>query len=637
MTMKPFEIQSPALSINGVLIDTSAQGKLVIPGVTRAGTSVAIEVEDTGDQSVGWQDVPVVIDGYTYELYITGNAPGIAGFTAATYVVEEIDDEGHIDNISVVSGGANYSGDAVTYSQIMYAAPNGTPINNSTNDGSTWVQIPFKVRCGAGEIESEFGNGGGNVDTGDFNFDGATMSVLPYAMYIAAGSTDVEFLGYIDNGLGGASGATLHVTSIVKGTITNGMTIYGDELPEEGWTLNFGGVIGDQGSGGVGNYYLPGANYLTEEITFTGEGSKDAQVWTFDGSGKLTLPNGGDIVDGSGNSVLGGGGGGSSTLSGLTDVSLDGPTDGQVLMWVNGQQRWENMDLPSGGVVNQLTNGSFAAVLESDGNLTIPGNINAVSSGFSFTANIASVTSEGTNVYVNLTDPVFEGPIGSEVTITGVVGTTQINGTWYYMATDPGQFMLFTDNTYSTPIDGSGWGEYESGGLAVDSAVQNDLAFNVGPKTWQLNQFGDLTLPSAGRIIAQVDNEGVYSVTTTPDGIDFVWSGQDIFSINKGPGGGSINAETGKSLWVTTNGGQRNWEFTTTGNIRFPDGSQQSTAYIKQNINLDGGGATVQYDADIAFVDGGFSSTRHGVVDPTFDGGNTLTESNQLNLDGGGA
>ena len=40
MTMKPFEIQSPTLSINGVKIDTSAQGKLVVPGVTRAASKI---------------------------------------------------------------------------------------------------------------------------------------------------------------------------------------------------------------------------------------------------------------------------------------------------------------------------------------------------------------------------------------------------------------------------------------------------------------------------------------------------------------------------------------------------------------------------------------------------------------------
>ncbi len=156
--MKPFEIQSPALSINGVLIDTSAQGKLVIPGVTRAGTSVAIEVDDTDDQTTEWTGTPVVIDGYTYYTAIQGNSP-INGWTAATYEVDEIDDDGFIDEINVVTGGAGYTGEAVTYSQTMYAAPENTLIDPSTiND---WVEIPFKVRCGAGEIESELGGSGG--------------------------------------------------------------------------------------------------------------------------------------------------------------------------------------------------------------------------------------------------------------------------------------------------------------------------------------------------------------------------------------------------------------------------------------------------------------------------------------------
>ena len=83
MTMKPFEIQSPTLSINGVKIDTSAQGKLVLPGVTKAGTSVAIEVEDTGDQTQTWIGTPQVIDGYTYEVNYNGYNQQIVGWSSA--------------------------------------------------------------------------------------------------------------------------------------------------------------------------------------------------------------------------------------------------------------------------------------------------------------------------------------------------------------------------------------------------------------------------------------------------------------------------------------------------------------------------------------------------------------------------
>jgi hypothetical protein len=82
---------------------------------------------------------------------------------------------------------------------------------------------------------------------------------------------------------------------------------------------------------------------------------------------------------------------------------------------------------------------------------------------------------------------------------------------------------------------------------------------------------------------------------------------------------------------------QYNWIFGGDGKVQFPDGTKQTTAYVQQAINLDGGGAGVKYDAQYAYVDGGFSSTRFGTLSTVYDGGNTLTESNQTTLDGGGA
>lgn len=61
------------------------------------------------------------------------------------------------------------------------------------------------------------------------------------------------------------------------------------------------------------------------------------------------------------------------------------------------------------------------------------------------------------------------------------------------------------------------------------------------------------------------------------------------------------------------------------------------TASIIQLTNMDGGAAAASYDVGIAYVDGGFSSTRYALADPTFSGGNRLTETNQYTLDGGGA
>ena len=84
-------------------------------------------------------------------------------------------------------------------------------------------------------------------------------------------------------------------------------------------------------------------------------------------------------------------------------------------------------------------------------------------------------------------------------------------------------------------------------------------------------------------------------------------------------------------------GVQHNFIFGGDGKMQFPDGTKQETAYVPRNANLDGGGASVHYEIDTAFVDGGFSSSRHGYADPMFDGGTVGTENNLYNLDGGRA
>jgi len=145
----------------------------------------------------------------------------------------------------------------------------------------------------------------GIISQGEGIFEGVKTPSVSYGSDIDLNITGVEFVGYIDDGFGGSPGSTLHVTSITSGTITDGMTIYGAGLPAEGWTLTFGTVMAPQGSGGTGNYYLSGANLLIASQTFNGPPSKS---WSFQSDGKLTLPEGGDIVNSSGTSILGGGG-----------------------------------------------------------------------------------------------------------------------------------------------------------------------------------------------------------------------------------------------------------------------------------------------------------------------------------------
>ena len=77
------------------------------------------------------------------------------------------------------------------------------------------------------------------------------------------------------------------------------------------------------------------------------------------------------------------------------------------------------------------------------------------------------------------------------------------------------------------------------------------------------------------------------------------------------------------------------WAFQNNDGLRFPDGSVQYGAYVETETALDGGFASTVFNIvpRPLVADGGGSSTRFGVNDPTYDG----TYGNNYVLDGGGA
>lgn len=117
------------------------------------------------------------------------------------------------------------------------------------------------------------------------------------------------------------------------------------------------------------------------------------RTWSFQANGDLKLPTGGDIVDATGTSVLGGGGSGPSTYIDNGDSQVNIPTsNGPVLINVNDEKEWQfladgSLMFPDGtvqttayvtgqqyGYINQFVHSSTdnvdmeAVAVDSDGN-----------------------------------------------------------------------------------------------------------------------------------------------------------------------------------------------------------------------------------------------------------------------------
>ena len=155
--MKPFEIQGAELVLGGVQLQAGNTG-VVIPGVTRATSYRVEEVRDTADQdrTFAVDSEVVVVDGVLYNAIVNQTTEEIyADFTATT------DDEGYIDEIEV-NGRGTYTAEEAAYASsvdmfVYIGAGNASDRPLIPED---WVQIPFRPKMRAGEIEREGGGGG---------------------------------------------------------------------------------------------------------------------------------------------------------------------------------------------------------------------------------------------------------------------------------------------------------------------------------------------------------------------------------------------------------------------------------------------------------------------------------------------
>jgi hypothetical protein len=244
-----------------------------------------------------------------------------------------------------------------------------------------------------------------------------------------------------------------------------------------------------------------------------------------------------------------------------------------------------NYAAPVNIVTNQDAN-TKAWIFDGDGNLTLPGNLRLQSGNIltdnidlPFNSAITGITTGNLTVIVTIADGLFEGPFEGEVTISNVTGTTEANGTWGYEATDFDTFQLYTDTTFSTPVDGTTWTAYVSGGNAVGVGTYADLTIQGGnvsissnDQTWVFGNNGSLTVP--GTITSPTD-ETLILVTAGSNG--------NSSSI-------SIDGEFGRTLLRTYDGTTLNtWEFDIDGNLTLPNNTS-SINYA--NGSPYGGGAS---------------------------------------------
>jgi hypothetical protein len=359
MAIKPFAIQGADLTLGGVNLQAGTDG-VVIPGITQATNYIVEEVNDTNiDQNVQFVQLSIVVDAATY------NALSTSASTAAyaSYTVE-IDDDFYIDNIEVSSPGSytqqekttNETTDMWAYTGLV--DPFTTPF-----DEADWLQVPFRPKMRAGEIENVGGGGGNGNELVAPNEDAVATLDNNGKLQVAAGNNNVSIEAYSDSGDGYSTAIT--PDGIVG--VWNGLDTWSTGAGPSGFSL-----IGE----------------ADKSFAVMLSANDQSKQWTFNTDGSITFPD--NTVQ---TTAYTGQSGGGSSASGYIYIMAN--VDGNIVTSTDGIT-WGS-PTPSG--MNSISrvavhNGVIVYIASGDGDG--PGNI-----GLYYSTTIGTVElCTGTDIYV---------------------------------------------------------------------------------------------------------------------------------------------------------------------------------------------------------------------------------------------
>lgn len=398
MANKAFEIQNSTLRLGGVDLQ-AGNTSIVIPGVTQAATYRVDEVNETSgtnpDIFGNTIENITVIDYFRY-LYISGSVSANLNLLAE-YSVNEIDD-GKIEEINVDTKGTFTVGESsIIESNNMWATTALDPFTIFNSE--EWIQIPFRPKMRAGEVENIGGGSGGVVERsiefpqGEEGDTSGTLALIPNGNLFICTTT---WSDYSDYG-GEYSGLETFGEFLPSqtGSVSNVATILLADLPEQllyilqnieavpgDWSIamedeEFGGEytctdVAFDVNGNVGFYWpyrngtdpngIPAGSGFT--VSYNGPSPQPA-IWKkidMGSLGNLEVQFGSEIVNGDGD----------ITLNADTDVLLEAGDD--IRLTADDQVRIRTR----GDTVNIITNfespsdGDHVWEFGSNGHLTFP-------------------------------------------------------------------------------------------------------------------------------------------------------------------------------------------------------------------------------------------------------------------------
>jgi hypothetical protein len=312
-------------------------------------------------------------------------------------------------------------------------------------------------------------------------------------------------------------------------------------------------------------------------------GPNPSRVWSFDKTGNLTLPAGGDILDSNGTSVLGGGAAdtGNIVFSGAS-IGLDEGTADAADIYINispNAEGWAFLQLPNDTSANITDTRLWNAA----GNVEI-GTGDFSNLGESYTWNFnkdGSLTFPGGNITIasNIIGSGTDAMLGSANVIIGVIAQGE-SGSVSLQWSDTGLDIGLGSNVAAVALNSLGGST--PGTVQIQTGVIGGSLY-----TWEFGANGGLTLPNG----AKIGSDDAYKFATDNTVVTAV----------------DMRDTSGRGFYTDSNGytlrssGEKNWGFGTTGILTLPSNSYVETTDANLKVGSQG---TVTIRANAATVGG---------------------------------
>ena len=157
----------------------------------------------------------------------------------------------------------------------------------------------------------------------------------------------------------------------------------------------------------------------------------------------------------------------------------------------------------------------------------------------------------------------FSQPTRGQLTISGVTTPAEVNGTWYYQSVSTNAYQIYTDSTYSTLVDATGWSAYTGGGaVAITKQVPAaNIVLNTNGYLTTFANDGNIAFPT-GAAIANISGFG-------PGLSTFIGDAQGV-TLGTAPGN-DITFTPADGVALYSNGAM--WTFGIDGNLTTPGDS----------------------------------------------------------------